>query len=88
MFHEAVKQSGVKTTPEPELGAFTGEEMLVGLSSIEALSRVLDFITPMIYEDRNGVRREIAKIAPASGGKLVGCLAPGYNISPPGETVF
>ena len=85
VFHEAVKQSGVKTTPEPELGAFTGEEMLVGLSSIEALSRVLDFISPMIYEDGNGVRREIAKIAPASGGKLVVCLAPGYNISPPGD---
>ncbi len=85
VFHEAVKKSGVKTTPEPELGAFTGEEMLMGLSSIEALSGALDFISPMIYLNGDGVRKEVAKIAPISGGKLVVCLAPGYGNSPPGD---
>ena len=85
VFHEAVRKSGVKTTPQPELGAFTGEEMLVGLSSIGALSGVLDLISPMMYQDGNGVRQQIAKIAPLSGGKLLVCLAPGYNISPPGD---
>ncbi len=85
VFHKAVEESGVKTTPEPELGAFTGEEMLVGLSSIEALSGALDFISPMIYLDGDGVRQEVAKIAPISGGKLVVCLAPGYLGSLPGD---
>ena len=85
VFQEAVKESNVKTTPQPELGAFTGEEMLVGLSSIEALSRNLDFISPMIYRAGDGVRQEMAKLSPLSGGKLVVCLAPGYNISPPGD---
>lgn len=84
-FHEAVRKSGVKTTPEPELGAFTGEEMLVALSSIEALSGVLDYISPMIYQDGNGVRQEVARLAPLSRGKLRVCLAPGLNISPPGD---
>ena len=85
VFHAAVKQSGVTTTAKPEFGAFTGQERLVGLSSLEALSRTLDFISPMIYEDGNGVRRELAKIAPLSGGKLIVALAPGYNISPTGD---
>jgi hypothetical protein len=85
VFHDAIKKSGVKTTPRPELGAFTGEEMLVALSSVEALSRVLDFVSPMIYTTGEGVRREVAKIGPISGGKLVVCLAPGYLMSPPGD---
>ena len=84
-FHEAVETSGVKTTRVPELGAFTGEEMLVGLSSIEALSETLDFISPMIYENGDGVRRQVAELVPVSGGKLLVCLAPGLNISPPGD---
>ena len=53
------------------VAAFTGEEMLVGLSSIGALSGVLDLISPMMYQDGNGVRQQIAKIAPLSGGKLL-----------------
>ncbi|MCH2114820.1 MAG: hypothetical protein MK171_07925 [Pirellulales bacterium] len=85
IFLEAVKQSGVKTTPAPEFGAFTGEEMLIGLSSVGALSGVLDFISPMIYRDANGVREEVHELAPLSQGKLVVCLAPGYNISLPGD---
>ena len=84
-FHDAVEKSGVKTTPHPELGAFTGDEVLVALSSVEALSGVLDFISPMIYATGDGVRRELAKIGPISGGKLVVCLAPGYLMSPPGD---
>ena len=85
VFHEAVKNSGVKTTPEPELDAFTGEEMLVGLSSVGALCEVLDFISPMIYQAGDGVRKEVAKLAPLSGGNLLVCLAPGYNISSSGD---
>ena len=85
VFYESLKSSGVKTTLAPEFGAFTGEEPLIGLSSIEALSSVLDFISPMIYHNADGVRREVRKLAPLSGGKLVVCLAPGYNISLPGD---
>lgn len=85
VFHEAVKNSGVKTTPEPELGAFTDESMLAGLSSGEALSGALDFISPMIYLQGDGVRQQLAKLAPVGRGKLLVCLAPGYNISPPGD---
>ena len=84
-FYKAVQASGVQTTSAPEFGAFTGEEPLIGLSSIEALSETLDFISPMIYHDANGVRQEVQKLAPLSNGKLIVCLAPGYNISLPGD---
>ena len=85
VFREAVGKSGANSTPQIELGAFTGEERLIALSSIEALTDTLDFISPMIYEDADGVRQQVAKIAPVSAGKLVVCLAPGYCISPAGD---
>jgi general stress protein YciG len=85
VFHAAVEESGVKTTAEPELGAFTDEVMLAGLSSGEALSKGLDFISPMIYLEGDGVRQQVARLAPVTGGKLIVCLAPGYDISPPGD---
>ena len=85
IFFDAVKKSGVKTTARPEFWAFTGEEQLVALSSMESLSKVLDYISPMIYTNGDGVRREIADYRPMSGGKVVFCISPGYNMSPPGD---
>jgi hypothetical protein len=85
-FFDAVKKWGTKTTPNPEFWVFTGEEQLVALSSMESLSKVLDYISPMIYTNGDGIRKEIADYAPISGGKVVFCLASGYNISPEGDT--
>ena len=85
VFFDAVKKRGTKTTPNPEFWVFTGEEQLVALSSMESLSKVLDYIAPMIYTNGDGVRKEIADYAPISGGKVVFCIAPGYNINPEGD---
>ena len=84
-FFDGLKKTGVKTTARPEFWAFTGEEQLVALSSMESLSKVLDYISPMIYTNGDGIRKEIADYAPISGGKVVFCIAPGYSISPEGD---
>lgn len=84
-FHEAVRESGVKTTPQPMLGAFINDDPLVGLHTNESLGRALDYLANMVYEDGGGVRKKVAELAPASDGKLVVTLAPGYGVSPPGD---
>ncbi len=85
VFHEAVEKSGVKTTPQPMLGAFLADAPLVGLHSNESLNQSLDYLANMVYADGDGVRREVAELAPRSGGKLLVTLAPGYQMSPPGD---
>ena len=84
-FHEAVKTSGVKTTARPMLGAYIGGGPLLGIHSNESLVAGLDYIANMVYEDGPGIRREVAKFAPRSGGKLVVAISPGYQMSPPGD---
>ena len=85
VFHEAVKKSGVKTTPQPMLGAFINDDPLKGLHSNNALSGTLDYLANMLYYDGDGVRKEVADLAPRSGGKLLVTLGPGYANSPPGD---
>lgn len=84
-FFEAVKVSGVKTTPQPMLGAYIGAGPLVALHSNKSLSAVLDYIANMVYEGGDGVRKTVAQLAPRSGGKLVVAISPGHLHSPPGD---
>ena len=74
-----------ESTPRPMLGAYIEDNPIVGLHSNESLSRVLDYLANMVYEDGPGTRREVAKLAPRSGGKLVVAICPGYLMSPPGD---
>ena len=84
-FHQAVKESGVKTTERTMLGAYVGDDPVHALHSNEALAPVLDFVANMVYEDGDGVRKSVAKLAPVTGKKLVIAISPGYQISPPGD---
>ena len=84
-FHEAVKESGVKTTKETMFGAYIGGGPLVGLHSNKALAPVLDYVANMVYEDAGGVRKEVARLAPVTGKKLLIAISPGYQMSPPGD---
>ena len=85
-FHEAVAQSGVKTTARTMLGAYIGGGPLVGLHSTKALAPVLDYVAAMVYEEAPDLRREVARLAPLAGKKLVIAISPGYQISPPGDS--
>jgi len=67
------------------LGAYIGGGPLVGLHSNKSLSQVLDYLANMVYQDGDGVRKEVARLAPRSNGKLVVALSPGYLMSPPGD---
>ena len=84
-FHKAVEESGVKTTERTMLGAYIGGGPLHGLHSNAALAPVLDYVANMVYEDGDGVRKTVARLAPATGKKLVIAISPGYQISPPGD---
>jgi len=84
-FHEAVEESGVKTTERTMLGAYIGGGPLAGLHSNKALAPVLDYVANMVYEDAPGVRKEVARLAPLTGNKLVIAISPGYQMSPPGD---
>ena len=84
-FHKAVEDSGVKTTPRPMLGAYIGGGPLVGIHSNKALASALDYIANMVYDDAPGLREKVARLAPVSDKKLVVAIAPGYQVSPPGD---
>ena len=84
-FHEAVKESGAKTTERPMLGAYISNDPVYGLHSNAALAPVLDYVANMVYEDGDGVRKKVARLAPVTGKKLVIAISPGYQISPPGD---
>ena len=85
-FHQAVEESGVKTTERTMLGAYIGGGPLVGVHSNKALAPVLDYVANMVYDDAEGVRNEVARLAPLTGKKLVIAISPGYQMSPPGDT--
>ena len=84
-FHKAVKESGVKTTERPMLAVYIGGGPLVGLHSNKALAPALDYVANMVYDDAAGIRKEVARLAPLTGKKLLMTLSPGYQISPPGN---
>jgi len=84
-FHQAVAESGVKTTERTMLGAYIGGGPLVGLHSNKALAPALDYVANMVYDDAAGVRKEVARLAPLTGKKLVIAISPGYQMSPPGD---
>jgi len=84
-FHEAVKESGVKTTERTMLGAYVNDDLVHALHSNASLAPVLDFVANMVYEDGAGVRKTVAGLAPVTGKKLVIAISPGYQISPPGD---
>jgi hypothetical protein len=85
-FHKAVKASGVKTSQRPMLGAYISDSPLIMMYSNKSLAPVLDYLCNMVYQDAAGVRREVARLAPVSGKKLVLAISPGYQFSPPGDT--
>ena len=84
-FHKAVKESGAKTTERPMLSVYIGGGPLVGLHSNKALAPALDYVANMVYDDAAGLRKEVARLAPLTGKKLLMTLSPGYQISPPGD---
>ncbi|MFV2069653.1 MAG: hypothetical protein ACC645_22025 [Pirellulales bacterium] len=84
-FHKAVEKNGVRTTPRTMLGAYVNDNPLVALHSNKALAPVLDYVANMVYQDGEGVRKAVARLAPVTGKKLVIAIAPGYQISPPGD---
>ena len=67
------------------LGAYIGGGPLHGLHANESLAPVLDYVANMVYEDGYGVRKEVARLAPLTGKKLVIAISPGYQWSPPGD---
>lgn len=84
-FYKAVAESGVKTTERPMLGAYVSDSTIHGLESGRSLARVFDYVANMVYEDAPGVRKTVARLAPATGKKLVIAISPGYQMSPPGD---
>ena len=67
------------------LGAYIGGGPLVGLHSNKALAPALDYVANMVYEEAADLRKEVARLAPLTGKKLVIAISPGYQISPPGD---
>ncbi len=84
-FHKAVKETGVKTSPQPTLGAYVNDDPIHSLTLNKSLAKYLDVVANMVYDDAPGVRKTVARLAPETGKKLVVAISPGYQMSPPGD---